>query len=256
MTAGATSTSRGVVVDALDEIDSTNLEAMRRAGAGERGPLWIAAGRQLSGRGRSGREWVSAPGNFAATLLVCPECPPAALHQLSIVAGVALHDALTALAPASHAAAIRLKWPNDVMVGLAKLAGILVETSTLRGQTVAAIGIGINITYAPSISGRATTRLIDWAPHATSETLLDPIDRSLAAWFETWRGGEGFAAVRGAWLQRSVAIGTPIVVHASGDRVAGSFAGIDDDGALLLRDEEHRVHRYTAVDVGLHGDNG
>lgn len=256
MTAGATSTSRGVVIDALDEINSTNLEAMRRAAAGERGPLWISARRQLEGRGRSGRDWVSAPGNLAATLLFCPVCPPAALHQLSIMAGVGLHDALTVLGAAANAPPIRLKWPNDVMLGSGKLAGILVETSIFRGQTVAAIGVGINIAYAPSIPGRDTARLIDVAPEVTPDGLLEFIDRSLAGWLDTWRGGEGFAAVRGAWLERSVAIGTPIVVHASKVGVVGSFAGIDEDGALLLRDDEHRIHRYTAVDVGLLGDNG
>jgi BirA family biotin operon repressor/biotin-[acetyl-CoA-carboxylase] ligase len=251
MTAGATSTSRGVPVDALDEIDSTNLEAMRRAAAGERGPLWISARRQRSGRGRSGRDWISAPGNLAATLLVSPVCPPAALHQLSLVTGVALHDALTALAPAADVAALRLKWPNDLMIGPAKLAGILVETSTFHGETVAAIGVGVNVAHAPHVPGRPTARLIDLAPAIMVDELLDPIDCSIARWFETWRGGEGFAAVRKGWLERCVAIGTPIVVHALQVNAFGSFAGIDDDGALLLRDEQRRIHRYTAGDVRL-----
>jgi BirA family biotin operon repressor/biotin-[acetyl-CoA-carboxylase] ligase len=253
MTAGSDSTSRGVAIDALDQIDSTNLEAMRRAAAGETGPLWITARLQRHGRGRSGRDWISRHGNFAATLLLRPDCPPAVLHQLSMVAGVALHAALTSLVPNIDTAALRLKWPNDVMLGPGKLAGILVETSTFRGETVAAIGIGVNVAFAPEIPDRATASLNEIEPQATAEALLDPIDAALAHWCETWRGGAGFATVRRAWLGRSIAIGTPVVVHALGAGVSGAFAGIDDDGALLLEDRQHRIRRYTAADVLLLG---
>src|SRR5690554_3771667 len=85
---------------AFDEIDSTNAEGMRLAGTGETGPVWIWARTQTLGRGRSGRTWTSVPGNLYASLLIQLDCPSDAVHQLSLVAGVAAFDAL-------HSAAAR-----------------------------------------------------------------------------------------------------------------------------------------------------
>src|SRR5215472_12224070 len=101
----------------FDEIDSTNTEAMRRAVAGERGPLWIAARRQTRGRGRSGRHWLSEPGNLYASLLITLECQPGVAQQLSLVAGVAVVDAIrTAAGGLGKPEGLRLKWPNDVLI--------------------------------------------------------------------------------------------------------------------------------------------
>src|SRR5580658_542086 len=125
----------------LDAVDSTNAEALRRARAGERGPLWIVARTQSAGRGRA---WESAAGNLHATLLLSDPAPPAAAPQLGFVAALALHDAAHAAAPALDLA---LKWPNDLLCGGRKIAGILIEGEGV--PLVVAIGIGVNCRTHP-----------------------------------------------------------------------------------------------------------
>ncbi|HRD78506.1 MAG TPA: biotin--[acetyl-CoA-carboxylase] ligase, partial [Hyphomicrobiaceae bacterium] len=127
----------------LAEVGSTNSEALRRAAMGEAGPLWIAAERQIAGRGRSGRAWDGLPGNLFATLLMSPECAIARIGELALVAGLAAHDAASAAlaheTPAS-AAGLKLKWPNDLECDGAKLAGILCESVVVAAGARVAIG--------------------------------------------------------------------------------------------------------------------
>jgi biotin-(acetyl-CoA carboxylase) ligase len=112
----------------LDHVGSTNREAFALAEAGVEGPLWIMARRQTAGRGRSDRQWVSAPRNLHASLLIRLDCPPTAVPQLSLLAGVATVDAIRQAAGGGPEG-LRLKWPNDILIGHAKCAGILVQTS-------------------------------------------------------------------------------------------------------------------------------
>src|SRR5712692_4211667 len=131
--------SRSASVKFLDFVDSTNAEALRLAKARERGPLWIVAKEQSAGRGRRGRAWTSPAGNLHATLLLTDPSPPAVAPQLGFVAGLALCDAVAVAAP-SLASRLALKWPNDLLCGGRKIAGILIEG---EGDPVAAaVGIG------------------------------------------------------------------------------------------------------------------
>src|SRR5690242_6581182 len=127
---------------ALETIGSTNAEALARARAGERGPLWITADSQTYGRGRSGRTWISRKGNLYATLLLGEPCAAAQSPQLAFVAGLALFDAVAQCAP-ELLSKVALKWPNDLLLSGAKLAGILIESENLPDFSVA-IGIGVN----------------------------------------------------------------------------------------------------------------
>ena len=131
----------------FDEIDSTNEEARRLGDRGEQGPVWIVAARQTAGRGRRGRAWESPSGNFMGTLYLTPHCGPREAGELSFVAALAVHDAVSSLLPPPLRPALRLKWPNDLLHERAKLAGILLESSGVAGAEVAwvAIGMGINL---------------------------------------------------------------------------------------------------------------
>src|SRR5690606_16693662 len=113
----------GVRLAHFDVLDSTNAEALRLARAGEAGPLWVVASRQLAGRGRSGRNWVSDPGNVFATLLLVGPSQPVHAPELSLVTALAVADAIGERAPALTGQ-IRLKWPNDVLIAGRKAAGI------------------------------------------------------------------------------------------------------------------------------------
>jgi BirA family transcriptional regulator, biotin operon repressor / biotin---[acetyl-CoA-carboxylase] ligase len=239
----------------LETIDSTNAEGLRRAADGERGPLWITAAVQTAGRGRSGRPWSAPVGNFAGTMLFEPGCEMVDLHQLGFVAGVAVHEAIIQ-STGSSLTGLRLKWPNDILVGGAKAGGILVETSTFGRDVVAAIGIGLNIAIAPAIEGRTVTALGAHAPHLDASALYTEIDRAMRYWLAVWQAGVGFGHVRSAWTARSGAPGEAIAVNAGPEHIMGTYLGLDDSGALLLREPSGSIRRLTYGDVSLTGASG
>lgn len=236
-------------VERLAAVDSTNAEALRRAQAGERGPLWILADVQTAGRGRSGRSWSSDAGNLHASLLITLSLPQPMAYQLALVAGVAVVDALSsAILPVP--AGLRLKWPNDILIGDAKAGGILIESSTIGGDLAAVIGIGLNVASSPAIPDRATTHLAAHGIVPGPPSLLTLIAASMRSWLETWDDGRGFAAVREAWLTRALPIGERLSINTGPEHVAGTFAGLDPEGALLL-DVDGSVRRFTFGDVSL-----
>ena len=237
----------------LDEVGSTNTEAFARAQAGEKGPLWIVARRQMQGRGRSGRHWTSVDGNLYASLLQRLTCSPGYLHQLSLVAGVAVVDAIAAVAGANPIPGLRLKWPNDVLIGDAKCVGILAESQMgERGAEITAvIGIGINLVSHPTDLRRATTDLAIHGVKVTPPAMLQALAPSMERWLSAWDGGKGFLGVRAAWLGRGGRFGESLSVDTGKERIAGTFVDLDTDGALLLRDGQGAQRRVTFGDVTL-----
>ena len=188
---------------------------------------WLVALRQEGGKGRHGRVWESIDGNFTGSTLVQvrPTDPPA--PALALAAGLALIEAVELAAPD---APLSLKWPNDLMLGDAKLAGILLERS---GDRVVA-GFGVNLTGAPDISGRKTAALKPFAeidPQAFAPILAGKFAQLLAA----WRSSDP-AQFAQAWVARAHPVGTLLEVHIGpGERISGTFDGIEPDGAMRLR---------------------
>ncbi len=235
-------------------LPSTNAEAMRLGLAGENAPLWVTAERQTAGRGRSGRLWVSEPGNLYASLLVRLGCSPTVLHQLSFVAAVATIGAIRRCAGAPLA--LRLKWPNDILLDGAKLTGILPESTVQTGSVLAVIGIGVNLAHAPDGIGRATTCLAAHGFDIKPATLLDALSLELTATLVVWAEGAGFPSIRERWLADSLAIGTAMTVHAAEMPVSGTFAGLGPDGALILRDHSGYDHCLSFGDVTVNAAPG
>ncbi len=201
---------------------------------------WLVALAQDAGKGRQGREWQSRTGNFfGSTIIQLRDGDPAA-PSLALAAGLALIEAAEIAAPDR---ACLLKWPNDLMLGNAKLGGILLERS---GDRVVA-GFGVNLAAAPAIEGKATADLGGTiAPQAFAPLLAASFARLVAA----WRSAEPAAFAR-AWLARAHPIGTALTVHAgTEDIVSGSFAGIEPDGALRL-EVGGKVQLVRAGDVDL-----
>jgi BirA family biotin operon repressor/biotin-[acetyl-CoA-carboxylase] ligase len=227
-----------VNVARYDSMDSTNEEARRRASAGETGPLWIVAREQTAGRARRGRDWVSQPRNLYATLLLSPEGPVEHRAQLSLVAGVAAAEAIAAFADN-----VALKWPNDVLVGGEKVAGLLLESF---GSAVA-IGFGINLAHAPQGTEFPATSIAALTKAPEPDHALRELARQWDAWYDIWRR-QGFAPVRIAWLARAHGLGEALRVRLSDGEMTGTFVGLDNDGALLLR-READIARVTAGDV-------
>ena len=217
----------------FETINSTNEEARRRALAGDPGGLWIVAETQSAGRGRRGRTWVSPRGNLYASALVIDPCPPAIAPQIGFVAGVALARA----ARDAGAASAFLKWPNDLLCGKAKCAGLLVESVVLSDRRLACVvGVGVNCGLAPEGVGYPAARLTDRRGRTVGarelfERLMARFDEALAQ----WRGGGEFEDIRSAWLNHAAGLGGRIGVETANGRREGAFAGLDADGRLLFR---------------------
>jgi BirA family transcriptional regulator, biotin operon repressor / biotin---[acetyl-CoA-carboxylase] ligase len=229
-------------------IDSTNEEAKRRAkdGAAEGTLIWALA--QSAGRGRRGRPWVSEPGNLYMSVLLRPDRPAAAAAQLGFAAALAVGDAAALALPAG--ADLALKWPNDVLVGGRKISGILLESQAAGEGRVQwlVIGMGVNLATFPEGAEYPATCLVDaGAADVTVEAMLAAIAMRLHYWYERWRVA-GFAPLREAWLARVRGLGEPIRVRLPGGDTHGRFAGLDEDGALLLEDGPTR-RRIAAGDV-------
>jgi len=195
----------------------------------------------VAGRGRQGRAWVSPRGNFYGSTLVELRPSDPAAQTLSLVAGLALIEAIDQAAPAQP---LMLKWPNDLLLSGRKLAGILLERS---GDRVV-IGFGVNLASAPDLAGAACASLSGRVtPEAFAPLLAGSFDRLLKLWRES--APELLAQ---AWLARAHAIGTPLAVHSSADeRISGRFDGIEPDGALRLRSDDGRLEIVRAGDVEL-----
>ena len=204
---------------------------------------WLIALKQEGGKGRHGRVWESVEGNFHGSTLiqVRPEDPPA--PSLTLAAGLALIEAIQVEAPS---APMKLKWPNDLMLGDAKLAGILLERS---GDRIVA-GFGVNLGGAPVIEGRKTAALKpikEIAPQAFAPLLASKFAQMLAA----WRSADPTQFAQ-AWLAHAHPLGTALDVHCGpGERVTGVFDGIEPDGALRLRRTDGSVDIIRAADVFL-----
>ena len=226
---------------AFDELDSTNEEARRRVlEEGERGPLWIVAGRQSQGRGRLGRDWISVAGNLHASLVLSEGVAPERAPQLGFVAGVAT---IAACVLCSLMRRFALKWPNDLLLNRAKLGGILLEGLALSAGDerrppagVVVVGIGVNCAAAPQdlpYPATALASLKGAAPsaHALFRALSDRFCETL----RLWSAGSGFAQIRAKWLEAAAGPGESIHVRlAQGEEIEGRFETIDADGRLVI----------------------
>ena len=241
----------------LDQTDSTNAEARRRAEAGETGPLWIAARRQSAGRGRRGRVWESETGNLFATLLALTRKPPAEAAQVTFLAALAVADLLDRYAPPSL---VTIKWPNDVMLSGEKAAGMLVESGAhAAGGLWLAVGIGVNLAHAPSGTERPATAL---AQHLAAGVAAPPsvdvaaheLAEAFAVWMDRWEA-LGFQPVLDAWRARTPGLDGPAVARLGAETVEGRAEGVESDGALRLRLADGRLRLISAGDV-FFGEGG
>ncbi|MCC2979939.1 biotin--[acetyl-CoA-carboxylase] ligase [Sphingomonas sp. IC4-52] len=225
------------------ETGSTNADLLALAARGEAEGVWLRAERQTAGRGRQGRDWSSPTGNLYASTLVQarPDDPPA--PSLALVSAVALAETISVLG----CPAVTIKWPNDLLLDGAKLAGILLE----RSGNAIVIGFGVNLASHPSIDGRRTASLAGrlWI-HSVAE-LYDHLTVEFARWLGIWRA-QGLAPVVARWQAQAHAPGTPLNANlADGTTITGTYDGLAPDGALRLRLADGSVHVIHAGDVFL-----
>jgi BirA family transcriptional regulator, biotin operon repressor / biotin---[acetyl-CoA-carboxylase] ligase len=248
----------GFRVATHDVLPSTNVAALRHAveHADDAWPLWIVAREQTQGRGRRGNTWVSPRGNLYATLLLHDPAPPPHAPELSFVAALAVLDATADRAP-MVAQRLALKWPNDVLCGRKKLAGILLEGRMLGEKITVAIGIGVNCMHHPAQTSYPATDLAAAGAQVSADELFTALSGAMLRRLAQWRGGAGFAGVRRDWLARAASIGEPIRVRLPDREISGRCEGLDDSGCLLLRRADGTLQTIAAGEVFmLAGDPG
>jgi BirA family biotin operon repressor/biotin-[acetyl-CoA-carboxylase] ligase len=237
------------LITVIPETGSTNADLLARLAAGERLSEgdWLVADRQTQGRGRQGRGWLDAPGNFMGSTVVhlSPQDPPAA--SLSFVAALAVYE--TVLARLGNPRELELKWPNDVLLGGDKFCGLLLER---EGETVV-VGVGINLAAAPALDDRRARALAELGPAPDRDVfaadLAAQFDRELGRWRQY-----GLEPILNRWIAAAHPPGTALTVHEpNGAALSGQFAGLERDGALRLRLADGAVRVIHAGDVMLGG---
>ncbi len=230
----------------MAEVDSTLSEAARMA-PGLRGPTWILAHRQSAGRGRRGRAWHDPAGNLAATLVMAMDEPPARAALRSFVAALALIEACDAVT--GQPRVFTLKWPNDVLAGGGKLAGILLESS----GGYLAIGIGANLAAAPRPDQVEPGALAPVSLSGQTGVTVDPESfltylASAYARSEARLAADGFAPIRAAWLARAARLGEVITARGPRFETRGVFETVDEAGNLVLKTDTGRT-RISAAEI-------
>jgi BirA family transcriptional regulator, biotin operon repressor / biotin---[acetyl-CoA-carboxylase] ligase len=234
-TLGPRATSAGYRLASFDQIGSTNSEAMALARAGERGPMWFVTSEQTAGRGRRQRPWIAPRGNLASSVLETIDVAPAVAATLGFAAGLALEAALRTVAGAARSG-FSLKWPNDVLAGQAKLAGILLEAEAIRGEGLAVVvGMGTNVIAAPEGTPTPATSLVALGLEISAEQLFTALSDSWAECHGIWDQGKGFGEIRRRWLVLAAGLGQPVAVHTGQAIVSGIFDTIDDTGCMIVR---------------------
>ena len=234
------------MLEIVSDLGSTNSALLARIGRGAAPGEghWLIADRQTAGRGRAGRVWNDGLGNFMGSTVVHVRPGDPLAPGLSLVAGVAAHRALGPIA------GLMLKWPNDILVDGAKLAGILLE----RHGDAIVVGIGVNLAQAPDLPDRRTVSLAALG-HATGrDAFAEALAGEWQAALDHWRDG-GWPDLRDQWLARAHPRGALLSVRdADGTPVIGAFAGLDADGAALIRLADGTRRAIHAGDMELVGE--
>lgn len=235
------------MIRTVPETGSTNADLAARLRAGEHVAEgeWLIADRQHAGKGRLGRAWCDGSGNFMGSTVVHPgpgDPPPS---TLALVAGLAVHAAVAdAIAPPTRPL---LKWPNDVMIGTAKLAGILLEAV---GNSVV-VGIGVNLAVAPELPDRETIALSAFGPPPDRDTFAANLAHLFDVELERWRS-YGLAPIVARWTAAAHAPGTALQIGEPGEPPLDcTYAGLADDGGLLVRLADGSMRAIHAGEVRL-----
>jgi BirA family biotin operon repressor/biotin-[acetyl-CoA-carboxylase] ligase len=228
----------------LGRVESTQTVAFALAADGAPDGTVVMADSQAAGRGRRGRTWLDEPGaSLLVSIVLRPRLEPARLPGLSLAAAVAVAEALTRTAGLIP----RLKWPNDVLVGGRKLAGILLETRLSGERATTVLGVGVNLSqrvFPADLGQRATSVWLASGRLVDRDALLSALLDALREWRRRLER-HGFAVVRSRWRTLADTLGKTVTV----DGVSGVAVDVDSDGALVVADADGRRRRVLAGDV-------
>lgn len=252
---GPRAQAAGTRLRIFESIASTNSEALALIRDGERGPLWLVTAHQTAGRGRRNRPWIAPPGNLAASVIETPGVAPSAAATLGFAAGLALYDALQAFGVESAVRStgggkiFHLKWPNDVLLGGEKVAGILLEASPVPEGVAIVAGFGVNVVASPSDTPYPATSLAARGLAVGAADVFAALSETWNTFFALWDKGRGFPKIRDLWLDRAAGLGEPMTIRNGESVLSGIFETIDDTGCLLLKAPDGRQISVAAGDV-------
>jgi BirA family biotin operon repressor/biotin-[acetyl-CoA-carboxylase] ligase len=234
----------------LQSIGSTSQLAYELAQQGAPHGQSVIAEEQTAGRGRRGRSWVSPPGkNLYLSLVLRPALPPERAPELTLVAAVAIAEALQ-----SFGCPAMIKWPNDLEVGGRKIGGILTELAAEPGRihfVVLGVGVNLNIQaheFPDEIRGIATSvQLVTGRPVDRARFAAQVLG-ALESWFDRHQDA-GFEVVRRRWTALSSTVGSEVRVRLESGAIEGEAEGIDASGALRVRTRSGAVQTVLAGDV-------
>ena len=234
---------------ALDEVGSTNTVALEAAIHGDPGPLWITATRQVQGRGRRGRSWVSERGNLYASWLIVDPAPFAHLSNLPLVASLGVRNGLAALL-GPRGDAVTVKWPNDVLINGAKCVGILLESERLSdGRMAVVVGCGVNIAHMPDQTPYKVTSLMREGVTGDVDAVFEAVAGGVESAMADFRRGAGFGDIRREWLLHATGLGAPCQVNLASETLTGRFDALDAEGRLVLRGDDGTIRAISAGDL-------
>lgn len=235
---GPQARSAGYAVVSLETAGSTNVEAMAHLKAGGDGPVWFVTDHQVSGRGRRNRAWVSTKGNLAATVGEVLDVVPAQAATLGFAAGAALASALQ-----KFSVPAKLKWPNDALLGGAKLSGMLLEAEAMPdGRLAVVVGIGVNVVAAPQGLPYAAASLHDAGYAVSAEEVFEALAEYWSEMRMLWDNGRGMPVLRQRWLAHAAGVGSHVTIQAGTRTVSGIFETIDETGHMIVvADDGRRV---------------
>jgi BirA family transcriptional regulator, biotin operon repressor / biotin---[acetyl-CoA-carboxylase] ligase len=207
---------------------------------------WLVANRQIAGRGRQGRVWQDGQGNFMGSVGVCLNVSDPPAQTLALVAGIALHRAVSQYF--DDQPNLQLKWPNDLLLDQAKLAGILLE----RNGDWVVVGIGVNLVSAPPLPDRQTVALSDIGLTVDRDAFAENLAQNFAATVNHWRTGGWPDALLAAWLTAAHPVGTALTLtEGSQAGLTAAFDGLERDGSLRLRRDDGSVFIVHAGEVQI-----
>src|SRR5882757_4309170 len=253
---GPRAVSAGYQLATFDSIGSTNAEALTRARDGERGPMWFVTSEQTAGRGRRHRPWIAHRGNLASSILEVLDVSPAVAATLGFAAGLALEAALGRVSieaslrsAGSDDMKFALKWPNDVLAGRQKLAGILLEAEAMPGDRLAVVvGIGTNVVAAPEGTPTPATSLAALGVNIGAEELFAVLSDCWVEFRGIWDQGRGFGEIRRLWLERAAGLGQRVAIHTGGTILEGTFDTVDEQGCMIVRTPDGKRVPISAGD--------
>lgn len=230
------------IVQAHDLLGSTNDEALDQArqGAPDGTVIWARA--QTAGRGRRGRTWSSPEGNLYLSVVLRDVGP--ATPQLGFVAALAVADAVDKMCGTARA---RLKWPNDVLLDGAKLAGLLLEMEQTSHGVATVLGIGVNLRHFPPDAAYPATSLRAHCVEASVDAMLAHVLTAFGSRRDQWVN-EGFDRIRSEWALRGHRRGEGLKLKVLGREMTGEFVGLDADGSLLAQ-IAGKIERFSATEI-------